>query len=174
MSSTLQIFAAIKDRLAAIALDAESDPAGEKLFEAVELAANKQLGKQLAELLVLKNRACLIVPLAIRRVVADQSGGLSVMGRKFAEVALIYSDKAYFKATQVVTFGGDKNLGLFGFDEKIDAALTGHEISPFGGIVLGDSDPLLLTDSEQKDAPGRQAWLVQAIVPIGLIATAVA
>ena len=171
--TTVEIFTALRDRLADIPLDAETDPAGEKLFESVQLAANKQLGKQLSELLVLKSRACLVVPMNIRRIVADQSGSLSVMGRKFAEVALIYSDKAYFKATQVVTFGGDKNLGLFGFDEKIEAALTGHEISPFGGVVLGDSDPLLLSDSEQKDAPGRQAWLVQAIVPIGLIAEAV-
>lgn len=169
----IEIFRAIVTALADIPLDAEADPSGEKLFEAGALGANKQLGKQMTEALALKSRAFLVVPVSIHRDVADDSGGLSVMGRKWAEVAIIYSDVAYFKGTQTVTFGGDKNLGLLGFDEKIEAALTGREVSPFGGIVLGDSTPLLLTESEQKDAPGRTAWLVMAYVPIGLIAAAV-
>jgi hypothetical protein len=172
--STLEIFNALKAALAAIPLDAETDPEGAKLFESVELAANRNLGKQLSELLVQKNRACLIVPLNIRRTITDQSGGLSVMGEKYAEVALIYSDKAYFKASQAVTFGGANNLGLFVFDEMIEAALTGKAISPFGGIVPGDSDPLTLSDSEQKDTAGRAAWLMTIFVPVGLITVAVA
>ncbi len=171
--STLEIFSALKDALAAIPLDAEGDPQGERLFEAVELYPNKQLGRALQSLLVTKKRVCLVVPMAVRRVVRDQGGALSVTGRRYAELALLYSDQAYFKYEQVVAFGTEKNLGLFAFDEKIEAALTGREISPFGGVVLGDSDPLLLSDSEQKDAPGRQAWLIQAIVPTGLIAAAV-
>ncbi|MBL9187925.1 MAG: hypothetical protein JNK23_10630 [Opitutaceae bacterium] len=171
--TTLDIFSAVKDALGAIPLDAAGDPAGEKLFEAVELFPNKQLGRALSSLLITKKRACLVVPMGVRRIVRDQGGALSVTGRRFAEVALIYTDQAYFKFEQVVAFGSDRNLGLFAFDEKIEEALTGKEISPFGGIVLGDSDPLLLSDSEQKDAPGRQAWLIQAIVPTGLIAASV-
>ncbi len=171
--TTLEIFEEIKAALAAIALDATNDPKGEKLFEAVELYPNENLGRALQELLVLKSRAALVVPLAIRRVINDRSGGLSVMGRKYAEIAIIYSDKAFFKFSQVVAFGGTKNLGLFAFDEKIEEALTGKEITPFGGIVLGDSDPLVLSVEEQKQAPGRQAWLIQGFVPVGLIASAV-
>lgn len=171
MATPLEILNALKAALAAIPLDAEGDPNGEHLFDAIELYPNKALGKALQSLLVLKNRACLIVPLGVRRVITDGSGAISVTGKKFVEVAIIYSDKAYFKFEQVVTFGGDKNLGLFGFDEKIEEALTGQEISPFGAIVLGDSDPLYLSDGEQKEAPGRQAWLVQTLVPVGLIAT---
>lgn len=167
--TTLEIFTAVKDAIAAIPLDAEGDPAGESLFEAVELYPNRDLGRALQQLLVTKKRACLVVPTAIRRLVADRSGGLSVLGSKYAEVAILYSDQAYFKYSQVVAFGGDKNLGLFAFDEKIEAALTGLELSPFGGIVLGDSDPLILSDAQQKEAPGREAWLIEAFVPIGLI-----
>lgn len=169
--STLEIFTAIRDAVRAIPLDAESDPTGETLFEAVELAGNKNLPAQLQELLVVKKRACLIVPVAVRRTVADESGALSVLGRRFAELAIIYSDQAYFKPTQVVTFGGDKNLGLFGIDEKLEAALTGKELSPFGGVVLLDSEPVLFTEREAANAPGRQAWWIKAFVPTGLIAT---
>jgi hypothetical protein len=171
--STLSIFNALKEVIAALPLDPELDPDGEKFFQAVELAANKNLAKQLGELLVMKNRACLVVPLRVVRTVQDQTGALSVLGTKMAEVAIVYSDKAYFKASQAVTFGGDNNLGLFAFDERLEAALTGNEISAFGGVVLGDSDPLTLSDSEQKDAAGRSAWLVMAYVPIGITAVAV-
>lgn len=166
---TLDILGALKDAIAAIPFAPESDPDGEKLFEQVELWPNRQLGRALQSLLLTKKRVCLIVPMGTRRVMRDQSGALSVLGRKFAEVALIYSDQAYFKYEQVTTFGGPQNLGLFAFDELIEDAITGKEISPFGGIVLGDSDPLLLADREQDNAPGRQAWLIQAIVPTGLI-----
>ena len=168
--TTIEIFQSIVARLSTVRLDAEGGAGGEPLFEVVQLSANRDLGKQLTELLVVKSRACLVVPMSIRRVVKDQSGALSVLGRKYAEVALLYTDKAYFKPTQAVTFGGAKNLGLFSFDERIEAALTGQALTPYGGIVLGDSDPLTLSDAQQKDAPGRQAWLVQALVPIGLIA----
>lgn len=167
----IEIFEALKASLAAIPLDPAADENGEKLFDAIELYPNKNLGRALQELLVTKARACLIVPLGIRRVTTEGSGAISVTGKKFVEVAILYSDRAYFKAAQAVTFGGDKNLGLFGFDQKIEDALTGSEISPFGAIVLGDSDPIYLTAEQQKDAPGREAWLVQTLVPVGLIAT---
>lgn len=169
--TTLEIFTALRDMIAAIPLDAEGDPEGEKLFDAVELYPNQQLGKALQDLIVVKSRACLVVPLALRRNVVDRSGSLSVLGRKYAELALIYSDRAYFKSAQAVAFGSDNNLGLFAFDEKLEAALVGRDISPFGGIVLGDSDPITLSDSEQKSAAGRQAWLIQAFLPIDLIAS---
>ncbi len=169
--AALDILNALKAAIAAIPLDESADPQGEKLFDAVELYPNKQLGKALSSLLVTKSRACLIVPMGVRRRNTANSGAMSVTGAKFIEVAIVYTDKAYFKFEQVVTFGGDKNLGLFGFDEKIEAALNGKDLSPFGALVLGDSDPLYLSDAEQKDAPGRQAWLIEAVVPVELIAT---
>ena len=171
--ATLEIFEAVKAALVALPLE-ESAPDGPKLFEAVELAANQKLAQQLGELLVLKSRACLIVPLRVVRTVPDQGGQLSVLGTKLAEVALIYSDKAYFKASQVVTFGNADHLGLFAIDERVEAALCGKAISPFGGIVPGDSDPVTLTESEQAAAPGRNAWMMTIYVPTGLIETAVA
>jgi|GEM_PF-4742934 len=171
--TTIDIFNELKRVLEEIPLDTSADAQGEKLFEAVELFPNRQLGAALQKLLIQKKRVCLIVPMTIRRVVNSQSGSLSVLGRKFAEVAIIYTDIAYFKAEQVVTFGSDKNLGLFSFDDKVEDALNGKEISPFGGVVLGDGDPMLLTDSEQASAAGRSAWLLQAFVPTGLIAAEV-
>lgn len=170
---TLEIFTAIRDAVAAIPLDAAGDPEGEKLFEAVALAANRDLPGQFQELLVFKKRACLIVPVAVRRTVPDESGALSVLGRKFAELAIIYSDQAFFKPTQTVTFGGDNNLGLFGLDERIEEALVGREVSPFGGLVFADSQPVLFTEREAAQLAGRQAWFITAYVPTGLIAAEV-
>jgi hypothetical protein len=170
--TALEVLTAIKDALAAIPLDVEGDPSGEKLFEAVELYPNQQIGRALQSLLkTTAKRACLVVPMGVRRATTSGSGAISVTGVKSIEVAIVYSDQAYFKYEQLVTFGSDKNVGLLGFDDKIEAALTGQEISPLGAIVLGDSDPIYLTVAEQKDAPGRQAWLVQALVPVDLIAT---
>lgn len=173
MPTTLEIFEELKRRVAAIPLDPSVND-DEKLFQAVELAANKKLGAQLTSLLVLKNRAALIVPMRVVRTIRDQNGELSVLGTKMAEVALIYSDKAYFKASQAVTFGSDKNLGLFATDEAVEQALCGAALSPFGGIIPGDSDPITLSESEQAEAASRTAWMMLLYVPIGLIETAVA
>lgn len=172
--STLDILRAYRDALREIPLDRTNDPAGEKLFEVVELWPNKQLGRAMQSLIVTKKRVCLVVPMSTRRVVRDQTGGLSVTGAKFMEVALIYTDVAYFKYEQKVTFGDDNNLGLFAFDEIIEQELLGKELSPFGGLVFGDADPLLLSDTEQANAPGRQAWLLQTILPTGVMSVAVA
>ena len=170
--TTLEIFTAIRDAARVIPLD--DTPGADPLFEVVELAGNRDLPRQLQELLILKKRACLIVPVAVRRTVADEGGQLSILGTKLAEIAFIYSDQAYFKPTQAVAFGSDKNLGLFGFDEKLEAALNGREFSPFGGIVFADSQPVLFTAQEQAQVAGRMAWFVTVYVPVGLIESAVA
>ena len=170
--TTLEIFTALQAALQAIMLPA-AGVSDEPLFEAVELYPNKRLGEALQSLLVTKKRVCLIVPTGVQRDLTDQRGALSVLGHKRAEVAIIYSDQAYFKSEQRVSFGADKNLGLFAFDELIEAAITAKALSPYGGVVLGDSAPLLLSDTEQKTAPGRNAWLIEALIPIGIIAAAV-
>lgn len=170
--TTLEILTAIRDAIAAIPRY-EHDADAEFLFDVVELAANKNLPRQFQELLVVKKRACLIVPVSVHRTTPDDAGGLNVLGSKFAELAIIYSDQAFFKPTQAVTFGSEKNLGLFGIDELIEAALTGKEISPFGGVVLANSQPVMFTEKESAELAGRQAWYITAFVPIGLIATTV-
>lgn len=182
MPSTLEILTALKTALAAITLrdaadadntagDSANDPAiAAPLFETVEFAANKQLGTQLRDLLVTRDRVCLIVPFAVRRTISDETGALSVLGRKHLAVELLYSDRALFKSGQTATFGGEKNLGLLGFDDRLEAALTGRDLSPFGGLILGDSEPLLLTDTDQARIPDRHAWLVSLLLPTGLIA----
>jgi hypothetical protein len=168
--TTLQIFEAFRDALRAVKLDDTADSV--PLFDSVELYPNKQLVQALRDLVLVKDRICLVVPLAVRRIINDQSGVVSVNGRKYAEVALLYTDRALFQSAQKVTFGSDKNPGLFAIDDRIEAAIIGKEISPFGGIILGDSDPILLTDKEQSSAPERHGWLVQALVPTGFIIAA--
>lgn len=172
--TSLHIFSALKSAVAAIPFDETAGAAGEPLFEAVELAGNLDLPRQLQELLLVRKRACLIVPVAVRRTVPDGSGALTVLGRRFAEIAILYSDQAYFKASQAVTFGDAHRLGLFGLDEKIEAALTGREFSPFGGLVFADSQPVLFTEEESARLGGRHAWFITAYVPLGLIAESVA
>lgn len=175
--SALSIFRAIRDTLRALPLDCDGtadDPAAEPLFHQVELYPNRRLGAALQKLALGRKRVCLVVPTNIRRIVSDPTGALSVLGRKYAEVSLVFSDLAWFKPEQAVTFGDDTHLGLFAFDERIEAALTGRELSPFGGIVCGDTDPVVLADAGARDLPGREAWTMQLYVPLPLIAAAVA
>ena len=73
----------------------------------------------------------------------------------------------------VASHSNELAIGLFAFDELIEDAICAKAISSFGGVVLGDSSPLILSDSAAKDAPGRTAWLIEAIVPAGIIAEAV-
>ncbi|MDE2105148.1 MAG: hypothetical protein KGL39_48420 [Patescibacteria group bacterium] len=171
MSGTLDIFGKLRDAVAAVKLNATDD---EPLFETVLLHPNKKLIEALRVNVATKKRVCLVVPLSVRRHIPDDNPNLSVNGRKLAEVVLIYSDQALFYADKNVAFGGDKNPGLFAIDDALEAALLGLELTPgLGGILLGDSDPLLLTDSEQKNDPGRHAWIVQLIVPTGNLLVAV-
>jgi len=170
--AAVEIFTLIRDVLRTIPLNPQ-DSNGEALFEAVELWKNRRIGQAMQKLIITKKRVCLVVPTNIRRDVRDTSAGLSVLGTKYAEVSLVFSDVAYFKPEQAVTFGTDVNLGLFGFDEAMEAALTGRELSPFGGIICGDTGPVVLADSEAKDAAGREAWMMDLLVPIGLVAASV-
>ena len=169
---TLEILSALRDLIAAIRLNVEGG-SDELLFESVQLYPNKRLDEAVRTLILTKKRVCLIVPTGVQRDVSDKIGALSVLGRKSIEVAIVYSDVAYFKAEQRTAFGADNNLGLFAFDELIEDAICAKAISSFGGVVLGDSSPLILSDSAAKDAPGRTAWLIEAIVPAGIIAEAV-
>ena len=174
--SAADIFTALRDTLRAAPLSPDADPTGEPLFAAVELWKNRHLGAALQKLATTmgKKRICLVVPTAIHRDVPDPTSGVAIMGRKFAEVSLIFSDVAFFAPEQNVTFGSDANLGLVTFDERIEAVLTGRALSPFGGIVCGSTSAIVLADSEAKQVAGREAWIMDLIVPLGLICAPVA
>lgn len=173
--TTLETLAALKAALLAIKVPTQGGAADETLFEVVELYANQHIGQALQDLIITKKRVCFIVPTGVHREFTSSVAAISALGQKHMEIALVYSDVAYFKGEQKVAFGAEKNLGLFVFDELIEAALLGLKLDDhdLGGIMLGDSTPISLSTAEQKTAPGRGAQLIELHIPLGLIVAAV-
>ena len=106
-------------------------------------------------------------------IVLISAGALGVLGSKHLAVDLLYSDRALFESGRTATFGGEAHLGLLAFDDLLEAALTGCELTPFGALVLGDSEPLVMTAGDRAADPTRHAWVTTLLLPTGLIAAAV-
>ena len=175
-SPTLTALAALRTVLAAIPLGPATEIAAGSvapLFEAVAFATHRDLTAQLRDQMLAQDRVCLLVPQAVRRTVPDATGALGVLGSKHLAVDLLYSDRALFESGRTATFGGEAHLGLLAFDDLLEAALTGCELTPFGALVLGDSEPLVMTAGDRAADPTRHAWVTTLLLPTGLIAAAV-
>lgn len=155
------ILAALKDRLAALMLDESGNT--EALFERVEIYANKRLGEALSDLIITKQRICLIVPTGIERDRVS-SGSTTVLRRRWLEVDLLIADRAFYKSAQRAVEGGDKNLGVIELVERLETSLDGFELTAWGAAELLDGTPFELS---AQDAPGREAWVQGLLIPAG-------
>ena len=162
--SASDLLSALKAKLVALKLDAAASD--EPLFETVELYGNKSLGQALSDLTITKGRVCLIVPLGLTRV-SDDKPSHRVLTRRFLQVNLLIADRAYYKAAQVAVFGGDKNLGVIEMAERVETALEGHDLSDYGPAIWGDGAQQTLTDPQKKDAPNREVWIDDLVIPAG-------
>jgi len=158
------LLTALQTQLAKIPLDAESG-SDEALFEAVEIFANKRLGEALQKLVITKGRVCIIVPAAIRRVLGVQGNGEAALLSRFLQVDLLIADRAYVKAEQNALVGSDKNVGVLEMSERVEDALDGVDLSPYGPALWDDgaSDEV----AADKDTPGRVTWFQTLLIPAG-------
>jgi hypothetical protein len=163
---TLDLFAALKTKLAAIAHPTLVAPT--KLFEVVEYHEDKNLAEALQDLLIVKKRICLIV-LAGDSYVNDKVGR-AVRSTRTTSFDLVIADQAYTKGGQDAAFGGANNVGVVAMKDLVVATLaaapqlTGLRwcmLSPTEGAMLS------LAGDAQKQTPGRQAYVLNYETPSG-------
>ncbi len=155
------------DSLHAALADLKLAPGNEEpLFESVELYGNKSLGQALTDLTITKGRVCLIVPTGFRRV-GDEQPSHRVLTRRYLQANLLIADRAFYKSAQTAIFGGDTNLGVIAMSERVESALEGLDLSEYGPALFGDGTQQTVADPARKEAPGREVWIDDLLIPAG-------
>ena len=147
------------------------EPGEEKLFEVVECYGNKSLGKALTELIITKGRVCLIVPSGIRRM--HNEGGGRIISRRFLEVDLLIADRAFYKTGQVAVFGDENHAGVIEMGERVETALSGQALSPWGAALFEDGAAQEVRPDDEKTATGRATWIQSLLIPAGAVRTSI-
>ncbi len=159
------LLAALKAKIGEIKLDADSGDT--PLFERVETYGNKRLGQALVDLVIAKDRVCLIVPTGLRRIHED--GGPSVTSKRFLEVDLLIADRAIVRSAQAAVVGDDKTIGTLELAERVETALINIDLTSYGPAIFDDGAQQEITTAEQKQMPGRETWIQTLLIPAGIV-----
>lgn len=159
MSLTLSITAQLKTHLAA--LERPGGNAGEKLFELVEVAMNKNLREVLRKLYSVKNRVALIVPVGDQFQVLNRNVH-SVQSTRALQVHILVADRDWVSGNQAA-FGGDDNPGVIIMKDAV--------VESFQGAISLDHIPIIEATeqfevAESKDTNGRQFWVIEISFPV--------
>ncbi|MES2692786.1 MAG: hypothetical protein V4773_04880 [Verrucomicrobiota bacterium] len=162
---TLSILSALKTELESIALPGGAP--GEKLFERVDFHENKKLREALADLIIVKQRVCIVVP-----------GGDSYEnfreGRTTRSVLtqtfdLLIADRAWAKGGHEAVFGGARNLGVIRMKDTVrDHFVTRPQLGlPHVVLIPQEGAHIEIADSDAKDSPGRECFVLHYATPAG-------
>jgi hypothetical protein len=154
--STLAILTAIKAALTP--LTAELNNASVPMFERIELYGSKQIGQALKDLIIIKDRVALIIPIGSR--FEGERKGSTVISKKTTTIDVLVADRDYLTG-QAADFGGSNNVGVVAMQDAVAEALTGNQLAlPFVSLIPTAAEPLEIYDPKKKDSPGRVAWVV--------------
>lgn len=166
---TLDLCAALKTFITAID---HPTLAGQKLFESVEFYPEKNLSDALQQLVIAKERVCLIVPSGDHYT--QEKEGRTIRTTIWTSIDLVLADRAYLQKGQEAVFGGDKNVGVLAMKDLVLAAIGAQPqltnlrwcaLYPTGGALI------TLSDADEKKAPGRQAFALSYDTPAGQLIT---
>lgn len=171
--STLDLMARLKTVLSAIDHPTIN---GQKLFEVVEYSEDKNLAEALQDLIILKQRVCLIVPAGDDW--QRRKEGRTMHADRTTSLDLLFADRAYTKGGQDAAFGGANNVGVVKMHELVLATLAenpqleaGNPAYPLRwcALVPVSGAFLSIAADEAKALPGRQAYAVNYETPSGEI-----
>lgn len=159
------LLAALKTRIEALDHPTLS---GAKLFERVDFHENRNLGDALRDLVITKQRVCLIVPQGEAFETSRDGSSVKIL-RQFA-FDLLIADRAWTKGGHDAVFGGASNIGVMKM-----AALTRDwllaepqlGLDRFVALAPTDSAMITLADEKVKDVPGRECWVLAWETPAG-------
>lgn len=164
LHSTLTILGALKERLAALEASA-----GQPAFERVEIHGSPLLSRATRELHLFKQRLCLLVPEGDSY--RNESAGRVLVTRCTRRVLVVCADRD-LASPQAAMTGDADTPGVLRLSELVVAELTGHSLGlPGCRVTPLRGRPLIPSEAERQDAPGREAWLLELAVESGVIKT---
>jgi len=159
--------------LAALKTELESIPhptiSGERLFERVDYHENKKLREALTDLVISKQRVCIIVPGGDSY--SNERQGRVIFSRRVSTLDLLIADRAWTKGGHEAVFGGSKNLGVLKMKDVVVAHLAAHPQLGLAYVALTpeEGNQIEIADDQVKDVPGRECYVVSYSTPTGEI-----
>ncbi len=138
------------------------------LFDSVEIYPNKGLAAALRDLVITKQRVCLVVPLG-QRYTHKETGVGSILAKRYLEVDLLIADRAVAKAGIQALTGGPHNLGVLEMSDAVIDGISGKEMSAYGGVIPADGAQLEIANKDALEMPGRIAWAQSIMIPSGTV-----
>lgn len=162
---TLAILTALKAELEQIPLP--NGAPGEKLFERVDFHENKKLREALVDLVIVKQRVCIIVPSGDSyENIREARTTRSLMTQSFD---LLIADRSYTKGGHEAVFGGAKNLGVIQMKDEVRDWFLAHPQLGLAFVCLTPEEGahIEIADSDAKDSPGRECFVLHYSTPAG-------
>jgi hypothetical protein len=169
--TTESILDTLKTRLESLPL-VVGEVGGEKLFQLVTYYRTSDIARAFEELYFTKDRVCIIVPVRFaHRNDRERNRLLSV---REITVDLLLADRSFDKGATAALTGGARNVGVVAMAERvIDSCLT-TPLDLSDGIVEPDEGaPLVVTNDQRPNDPGRQCWVQTIRIRAGLMRAAV-
>ena len=166
--ATITLLNALKTALEALPhTDADKALAGEKLFERVDFHENKKLREALSDLVIVKQRVAIIVPGG--ESFQNERQGRTVLSKRSTSFDLLIADRAWTKGGHEAVFGGANNIGVLRMAEAVVNALVAAPQLGLPYVVLQPQDgaQIEIADSELKDSPGRECYVLNYTTPAG-------
>lgn len=162
---TTDILTKLQAALAALPLPGTTT--GEKLFERVDFHENKKLREALADLIIIKQRVAIIVPGGDSYV--NTKEGREVRSARTSTFDLLLADRAWTKGGHEAVFGGEKNVGVITMkDLVVDYFAENPQLDlPWVVLTPEQGAQIEIADSDVKDSPGRECYVVNYSTPAG-------
>lgn len=162
---TIDVLNAVKAYIAALQLEDESGP----LFDHVQLYDTTELDEAFADLLVRKDRVCLIVPFGDSYNNVVKTNTLRCEGEY--TIAFLLADKDTRNGQKAV-FGNGDNLGTIGLKDRLVEELTGNNFNIKRVALLpieGDTLEISEDKPKGKQSHTRKGWIHIFKTPSGVL-----
>jgi hypothetical protein len=166
--TTLSLLSALKAALEALPHpDAAKALAGEKLFERVEFHENKNLREALNDMVIVKQRVCVIVPAG--EGYENLKEGRSIRSIRTSSLDILIADRAWTKGGHEAVFGGENNIGVLSMkDQVVNALVANNQLGlAYVSLVPTGGAQIEVVDEKVKDTAGRECYVLSYETPAG-------
>lgn len=153
-ASTLDVLGSVKTHLAAMPFPGATD--GEKLFQLVDFAIDKNITAAVQQLYAFKDRIALIIPTGDDFELKSSSGVNQASVVRTVTCDVLIADRD-FLGGRAAAFGGPNQIGALAMKDLVIARLATCGMRP---IPIPVEANVVEISAEQKDSPGRQCWVV--------------
>ncbi len=173
--STVDLLAAVKAALVALALDPTGDPQGARLFDAVEFYNLRDPVKALDALfLTQEQRVAFLVAGGDSYQTAGGRDRVSVTSHRDTDFEVLVSDRVWEKHDPAAVLGGAGNVGVLALKDRVVAALHGQALDLAGVALVPREGGLMDLFDPRGTEQGRTFWSQQFTTYAGHVTVAIA